>query len=285
MMSEKGKVTGRGDKGGGMNNNKKTERGGSSKERRSGSQGRGGGLGTPPRASRHSTCLNSGILDKDTQAKEEAAAQATNPFHVLQMEEDEELEDEETEEINDMEISPAPTAPRTLQHRPKKRFECEDSSVGSMRCPTKGSKLDIMDANDNAVVQEEKQMEVDVTTTTFLLDEGDMHMREDTNEDTFRYNKKPPQEDSKHLKSYNNPEGRLDSEEVSDDKLPFPVEADKMGIGRKLQEVEDANEASSQSSDELEWDDTMLEENTQGSSTKNGQGNLHDQSEGEETVR
>ena len=115
MMSEKGKVMGRGDKGGSMNNNKKTERGGSSKERRSGSQGRGGGLGTPPQASRRSTCLNSGILDKDAQAKEEAAAQATNPFHVLQMEEDEELEDEETEEINDMEISPARTAPRTPQ--------------------------------------------------------------------------------------------------------------------------------------------------------------------------
>ena len=52
MMSDKGKATGRGDKGGSANSIKKADRGNSIMEKRQGSQGRGGGLGMPPCAPR-----------------------------------------------------------------------------------------------------------------------------------------------------------------------------------------------------------------------------------------
>ena len=74
---------------------------------------------------------------KDAQAKKEVEAQATNPFHALQMEEDDESEDKETEETKDMQISPARSVPRIPQHLTKKHFEREDSSVGQCNAQPK----------------------------------------------------------------------------------------------------------------------------------------------------
>ena len=99
-------------------------------KRRRGNQWQGGGLSTSLQATRHSTRLNSNLRDKDAKVNEEAKAQETNPFHALQMEEDEESEDEESEEIKDMQTLPARPATRTPQRRTQKRSEREDSSVG-----------------------------------------------------------------------------------------------------------------------------------------------------------
>ena len=173
-----------------------------------------------------------------------------NPFHALQMEEDDESEDEETEEIKDMQISPAHTVPRMPQCHTKKHSEREDSSVGSMQCPTKGGKLDITDVTDTVVEQEEKWMEVDVSTITSSPDDDDLLMREDTKEDAFRYDDNLTQVDPKYLKSHNSLESIFDSEEALDSKIQPLFEADKVGIGRQLQE--DGKEASSQTSDEVE---------------------------------
>ena len=90
MMSDKSKATGSGDKGCNASITKKADRG-------------------------HSTRLNSNLRVKDAKVNKEAEAQETNPFHVLQMEEDEESEDEKSEEIKDMQTLPAHPAPRTPQ--------------------------------------------------------------------------------------------------------------------------------------------------------------------------
>ena len=116
MMSDKHKAMGRGDKGSNANITK-VGRGNSIMGKWQGNQGWGGGLTTPSRAPRHSTRLNSNTRDKDAQANKEAEAQATNPIHALQMEEDEESEDKESEEIKDMQNSPASSVPRTPQCR------------------------------------------------------------------------------------------------------------------------------------------------------------------------
>ena len=195
MMSDKSKLAGKGDKERNANMTNKAGRSNSVKGRWQGAQGRGGGLNTPPRAPRHSTRLNSNVKDKDAQANEEAEAQATNPFHVLQMEEDEESEEEESEEIKDMQISPARYVPRTPQRRTQKRFEREDSSVGSIHRPTKGGKLEIVDTIDMGVELEGKRTDMDVSTITSSPEDDDLLMMEDTKKTSFQYDDNPTQVD------------------------------------------------------------------------------------------
>ena len=50
-----------------------------------------------------------------------------------------------------------------------------------------------MDMTDTVVEQEEKRMEVDVSTITSSPDDDDLPMREDTPEDAFQYDDNPTQ--------------------------------------------------------------------------------------------
>jgi hypothetical protein len=105
------KATGRGETRSQQRTMKQSERGSLSPRRQKGSQGRGGGHGgrgtprTPPCASRRSMRLadQEEKIREQTMKKEE---QATNPFALLWMDEEEELEDEEMEEkINEMQVA------------------------------------------------------------------------------------------------------------------------------------------------------------------------------------
>ena len=97
------KATGRGEIRGQQRTMKQSERGSESLRRQKGLQGRGGRGGrgpprTPPRAMRRSERL----VDQEQKIREqmmvEKKEQATNPFAILQMDEEEESEDEEMEE-------------------------------------------------------------------------------------------------------------------------------------------------------------------------------------------
>ena len=87
-----------------------------------GVQGRGGrggqGLTTLPRTTRHSMRLSSQTMDSQKQVTVEMEEQETNPFHVLQMDEDEEPEDEEMEEKADemQVVSPGWSGQRSPRH-------------------------------------------------------------------------------------------------------------------------------------------------------------------------
>ena len=132
------KATGRGEIRGQQRTMKQSERGSESLRRQKGLQGRGGRGGrgpprTPPRATRRSERL----VDQEEKIREqmmvEKEEQATNPFAILQMDEEEESEDEEMEEkIDEMQVA----SPQRSPWRPAvKQTEREDASVGSMRRP------------------------------------------------------------------------------------------------------------------------------------------------------
>ena len=114
-MNDKSKERGSGDKGHDVIIPKKADRSHNAMVKRQGNQGRGGGLSTSHQATRCSTRLSSNLKDKDTQANAMVDTQASNPFHVLQMEEDEEPDDEELEEIKDMQTLPARSVPKIPQ--------------------------------------------------------------------------------------------------------------------------------------------------------------------------
>ena len=114
-MNDKSKERGSGDKGRNVINPKKADRSYHAMVKRQGNQGQGGGLSTSHQATWRSTWLSSTSKDKDAQANAMLDTQASNPFHVLQMEEDEEPDDEELEEIKDMQTLPACSAPKIPQ--------------------------------------------------------------------------------------------------------------------------------------------------------------------------
>ena len=114
-MNNKSKERGSGDKGRDAIIPKKADTSHNATVKRQGNQGRGGGLSTSHQATRRSTRLSSNLKDKDTQANAMVDTQASNPFHVLQMEEDKESDDEKLEEIKDMQTSPACSAPKIPQ--------------------------------------------------------------------------------------------------------------------------------------------------------------------------
>ena len=203
---------------------------------------------------------------KDEQAKEEVEAQATNPFNALCMEEDDESEDEETEETNDMHILPAHPGLRSPQHWTKKCIECENLSVGLMQCPTKGCKLNTMAIADTVEEQEEKTMKVDVSTITSSPDEDDL-LTEDILKDAFQYDDNPTQVTTMHSKSHNSLENIIDLEDTLNGKIQPLYEADKVDMVK--QHEGDNEEESSQISEEVERDDTFLNENTQAARAKN----------------
>ena len=133
------KATGRGEIRGQQRTMKQSKRGNESLRRQKGLQGCGGRGGrglprTPPRATRRSERL----VDQEEKIREQMMVekdeqQATNPFAILQMDEEEESEDEEMEEkIDKMQVASPQRSPRRLA---VKRTEREDASVGSMRRP------------------------------------------------------------------------------------------------------------------------------------------------------
>ena len=102
--------------------------------------------------------------------------------------------------------------------------------------PTKGGKLDITDMTDTVVEQEEKRMEVDVSTITSSPDDDDLPMREDTPENAFWYDDNLTQVESKYSKSCNSLESIFDSEDALNGKIQPLFKADKVDIGRQCQE-------------------------------------------------
>ena len=244
-MNDKSKGRGSGDKCRDVVNLKKAGSSHDAMVKRQGNQGRGGGLSTSHQVIRRSTRLSNTLKDKDVQANAMVDNQASNPFYVLQMEEDEEPEDdEESEEINDMQTSPAHSASKIPQRRTQKRSEREDSSVGSMRRPTKGGKLEVLNVIDKVVESEIQQMEMDVSTITDFPEDDDLFGMEEAKEDEFQYEDNPGRANMIESKISHNQENILD-----------PEKSFAENISETLQEP-------SQTSDEEEWDDTNLKEQT-----------------------
>ena len=140
-----------------------------------------------------------------------------------------------------------------------------------MRHPTKGGKLDIMDMIDKVVESEGKWMDMDVSTITSFPEDDDLLMLEDTKEDSFQYDDNPTQADSMFSNTLHNLENILNSEKTPDGKMLMMLQVDWAVIGERHQD--DGKEGTSQTSDELEWDDTTLEEQTQ--AELNGKMTLH----------
>ena len=135
MMTKMDKMTGRGEMKGQTNTTKQSERGSVSPRRQKGLQGRGGrggrGLRTPPHTMLCSTRLSDLAMKSQEQMIVEEEDQVTNPFLILQMDEEEELEDEEMEKkVVEMQVVSPGRSPRRSA---AKRMEREDASVGSMR--------------------------------------------------------------------------------------------------------------------------------------------------------
>ena len=254
-MNDKSKGRGSGDKCRDVVNLKKAGSSHDAMVKRQGNQGRGGGLSTSHQVIRRSTRLSNTLKDKDVQANAMVDNQASNPFHVLQMEEDEEPDDEELEEIKDMQTSPAHSVPKIPQRRTQKRSKREDSSVGSMRRPTKGGKLEVLNVIDKVVESEIQQMEMDVSTITDFPEDDDLLMLEDAKEDEFQYEDNPGRANMTDFKISHSQENILDPEKPLADKLSVTPQE------------------TSQTSDEEEWDDTNLEEQTR--AEPNGKATLH----------
>ena len=130
-----------------------------------------------------------------------------------------------------------------------------------MRLPTKGGKLNIVDMIDMVVELEGKWMDLDVSTITSLPDDDNLLMIEDTKEASFQYDDNPTQGDLMYSKPHNNLESILDPEDALDGKMATKPQADRVGISEQYQQ--DSNEVTSQLSDEVEWDDKILEEQIQ----------------------
>jgi hypothetical protein len=117
-MTKMDKATGRGEISGQQRTMKQSERGSESARRQKGSQGRGGRGGRgPPWTPPHVTRRSERLVDQEEKIRErmvvEKEEQETNPFAILQMDEEEESEDEEMEEkINKMQVASLQRSPR-----------------------------------------------------------------------------------------------------------------------------------------------------------------------------
>jgi hypothetical protein len=109
---------GRGEIRGQQRTMKQLERGSESLRRQKGSQGCGGRGGrgpqrTPPRTTRRSARLVDQEEKTHEQAMMQTEEQATNPFAILCMDEEEESEDEEMEEkIDEMQVASPQRSPQ-----------------------------------------------------------------------------------------------------------------------------------------------------------------------------
>jgi hypothetical protein len=217
------KATGRGETRDQKKMTKQSGRVGEIARRQKGSQGRGGrgerGIPwTPPRTYRRSARL----VDQEEKTREqmtvEKEEQATNPFAILQMDEEEELEDEEMQEIlEEMQAASPSHSPR----RPAiKRTEREEASVGSMRRPSIRGKHEEKGVTFAVEGGKEETMEEAKERTEENMDEGETQVvKEEVKSDDFRYANR-----SKHDKKESSPQGGNEEEDtnmVEDDKSSY----------------------------------------------------------------
>ena len=256
------KATGRGEIRGQQRTMKQSERGSESLRRQQGLQGRGGRGGrglssTPPRAKRRSARLvdqEEKIIEQVMKEKEE---QATNPFAILRMDEEEESEDEEMEEkIDEMQVASPQRSPR----RPAvKRTEREDASVGSMRRPLIRGKHEsdvektILEGERNEIMEKETGMKEGT-----LREEETQAIEEIAEGDDFRYASQSKQ-DTKGSNEQRDEEG-VATEAIEDDDLSY--------LGEESEEEEDTQVEGTKVeksgiSEEEEWEETELEEETE----------------------
>ena len=112
------KATGRGEIRGQQRTMKQLERGSEVLRRQKGSQGRGGRGGRSPSTTLSaSTRRSARLVDQEEKLREqvmmEKEEQATNPFEILRMDEEEESEDEEMEEkVDEMQVASPQRSPR-----------------------------------------------------------------------------------------------------------------------------------------------------------------------------
>jgi hypothetical protein len=187
----------------------------------------------------------------------EKEEQATNPFAILCMDEEEESEDEEMEEkIHEMQVASPQRSPR----RPAvKRTEREDASVGSMRRPlirgkheSDGEKT-ISEGERKETMENEKGMK-EVT----LGEEETQAIEEIAKGDDFRYARQSKQ-DTKGSNEQRD-EGGVTTKAVEDDELPYSGEESEE---EEDTQVEGTKVEKSVISEEEEWEETELEEETE----------------------
>ena len=167
-------------------------RGGGSPNRQKGTQGRGshGGRGfkTPPRMARRSARL----IDQETRIQEGLIVQnedvTTNPYSILEMDEEEEPDDEEMEDkIHEMQV----VSPQRSPRRPaEKQTERDDASVGSMRRPSTRGKHETEGSKRNQEgVREEEMQVLEGRREDSLVEEGTLEGEDDEigGKDEFMY--------------------------------------------------------------------------------------------------
>ena len=113
---------------------------------------------------------------------------------------------------------------------------------------------------DKVVESEGKQMDMDVSTITSFPEDNDLLMLEDAKEDTFQYDDNPTQVNMTDSKTPHNQENILNSEKSLDGKISVMLQVDQAVTHEQHQD--NGKEETSQTSDEVEWDDTILEEQT-----------------------
>jgi hypothetical protein len=252
MMTTMDKETGKGEMSEGSKALKQSGRGGNTSRKQQGTQGRGGrggrGLITPPRAQRRSTRLNKQETDKVPLAEVGVELHEKNPFDVLRMEDEEEVEDEEIDEAEKMQVSP-----KWKQKSPRrpamKRTEREDPSVGSMQRPATRGK------------RESKEGEEIGESLGAMLKEVEMEespMGKEILEDDFLYAGKATDSTRMPSDEQDNLEDTLKSEVVSGNVTQLLQEVDDES--KQAQKEGSKDDESDQPSEDVEWDETELED-------------------------
>ena len=113
---------------------------------------------------------------------------------------------------------------------------------------------------DKVVKSERQQMDMDVSTITDFPEDDDLLMLEDAKEDKFQYEDNPVQANMTDFKISHNQESIPDSEKPLADKISVTLQVN-WGVTCE-QHKDNCKEETSQTSDEEEWDDTNLEEQT-----------------------
>jgi hypothetical protein len=188
----------------------------------------------------------------------EKEEQATNPFAILQMDEEEESEDEEMEEkIDEMQVASPQRSPR----RPAvKRTEREDASVGSMRRPVIRGKheSDVEKMTSEGGRKETMEKEKGMKEVT-LGEEETQAIKEIAEGDDFWYVSQSKQ-DTKGSNEQRDEETRVATKAIEDDDLSY--------LGEEPEEEEDTQVEGKKAEksaipEEEEWEETELEEETE----------------------
>lgn len=249
MAKKTSEVTGSETKTGEASKMKQSEKEETTLRRQQDAQGRGGrggrGLAMAPRASRRSERLNKQTNMEELEGKEGTEHIGVNPYDALRMDEEEELDDEMMEE-NDRKQEGVQTSPR----RPAVKRTGEALSLSSMRRPTTKGKHERSEAN----------MEIEERYEEHRSKEDDRSFRSEQGieNDDFRYETKGvnPNDDSL---------GEMigvdcDSEVIrkigDDGKIPEGTEMERASVEKEKAE----EEKSASGSEEVEWDDSALDQ-------------------------